>query len=1214
MTTAAQIRLGPFVLSRPLASGGMGQVWGGTHTASGHPVAVKVLTHRRARQPHVVDAFKREVRAVAGLSHPHIISVFDYGRVDAWAERRSEGQLVAKSPYLVMELASHGSLERIRGRQLSWPQARGILRGLLDALSHAHARGVVHRDLKPGNVLLCTEPDGRMTIRLADFGLAHALDGLEQVQPAQVRAFSGTPLYMAPEQFHGRWRDYGPWTDLYALGCLAYELLSGAPPFLDRDPEALARAHVHEPAPPLEGRVEAPRGLDVWLRLLMDKRPEGRFQRAADAAYALIQLDPGQRYEEGLALSADDAEIGAVNVHLETTWCFDDAPLSPVVELLGQAREAPTDLTRGDSAEILSAVAPDPSDADPALRRTDRYRAPQAPPAPAPPMTLHWKRPRTRRAAVDLLGAGLGLYGLRRVPMVDRVAERDALWSALAAVHADRTPLVRVLRGSAGVGKTRLAEWLVRRAHEVGAANPLIARFRPGETAASAWALMLARELGTLGMDRVLLERRVERRLRRDGVSEGWEWLALCELVHPATPEDVAAGAQVVHFAKRREKHAVILGHAARMARQRPVIVFLDDVQWCPAALELVEQALDRRRAQLPLLFVMTVEEEAARAEGCVQRLERLEARREVERIAVPPLSADAQRELVDSLLGLEPDVALRVVERTAGNPLFAVQLIGEWVAQRALTLGESGFAPSGAVEEALPADLEATWRRHLELLWGHESSPAIELAATLGLEVDPREWRQVCDLAGVGIPQALVDQLVARRLAVPTERSASGWHFVHAMLREAVLEGARRAGRLQSHHRLCARMLEGRRGFGIAERRGRHLARAGALEEALGPLLEAARERLERGDLSVAEGLLAERERALGELSLSVADPRWGEGWVLQARAARLMANYADAEQWSSLARRGAAEHPGWEAVEAQSLLGDAQLAKVRGQLEEARGLMLAAEERAASLAGPLADGTSAEAFRARLRMNLGWLHNWTGEWERAAACFEAAKRDATSASHVHLQAAATLGWAVVAEARGALGETEASIGEARDLFARCGSRSGIARCDNSLGELERKRGNLERAAACYREALRVGELIGAADTHVAQMNLGLVLAEAGRYEDARGMLEGALRKAEAQARRHLAAAVRVFLAWCAAGLGEWGRAGELLEVAGPDLAATGFVEQDVATSAERAGELASQARVPETARRAWELSLAQWEGLSRHEDAARLRRLLGR
>ncbi len=163
---------------------------------------------------------------------------------------------------------------------------------LLDALAHAHARGVVHRDIKPGNVLL---GGSWHEVKLTDFGLAHALHGPSMSEDDVI----GTPSYMAPEQFRGQWRDYGPWTDLYSLGCLVYSLATGSPPFGRVKGNAARAAHLVRPVPPLVPKHPLPAAFHPWVHQLLEKDTARRFACAADAAWALLGI-PDERADSEL--------------------------------------------------------------------------------------------------------------------------------------------------------------------------------------------------------------------------------------------------------------------------------------------------------------------------------------------------------------------------------------------------------------------------------------------------------------------------------------------------------------------------------------------------------------------------------------------------------------------------------------------------------------------------------------------------------------------------------------------------------------------------------------------------------------------------------------------------------------------------------------------------------------------------------------------------
>ncbi|MCB9674972.1 MAG: protein kinase [Alphaproteobacteria bacterium] len=243
------------IIEKELGRGGMGAVYAASR--EGRSVAVKVLTSEQAAHPAYIKAFRTEVRAMATLAHPCIVEVLDYGVVGPGTD------LAEGSPYVVMELAPDSLVTKCGTSD--WLTIRTWLVELLEGLAHAHARGITHRDLKPANVLLSA--DGH--VKIADFGLARAFetDGRGQhEQPA------GTPGYMPPEQRQGRWRDIGPWTDLYALGRIALDLVSL----------------------PRGGTIPVPEALGGWISRLRQERLSERYQRAADALNDLRALDGAQ--------------------------------------------------------------------------------------------------------------------------------------------------------------------------------------------------------------------------------------------------------------------------------------------------------------------------------------------------------------------------------------------------------------------------------------------------------------------------------------------------------------------------------------------------------------------------------------------------------------------------------------------------------------------------------------------------------------------------------------------------------------------------------------------------------------------------------------------------------------------------------------------------------------------------------------------------------
>jgi tetratricopeptide (TPR) repeat protein len=724
-------RLGPFTLHERLARGGTATVWRASWAERPHApgVAIKVLTESRARDPWYHDQFRREVRAAASLVHPSISAVIDYGRV---AADQATTDVPAGSPWLAMELGD-GTLHASCG-ELPWDQIRPVLLQLLDALAHAHARGIVHRDVKPRNVLWL---DGQ--VKLSDFGLAHVLE--EQGEAKVV----GTPSYMAPEHFAGSWRDYGPWTDLYSLGCLAWHLICGQPPFgTGRSVAVLHQAHRTWPAPALQPRSAVPEGLEAWIHRLMAKSPADRYRRAADARWALEQLsDP-------VALRAAPAPLGPAE--------FD----APTVEVGAPVGEIPAPLGT-------------------------------TPTGPAP-FPASYARPERRGPRLQL-----GLLGLRHIPLVGRQAERDALWSALEYVaETGRTCLVG-LSGPLGTGKTHLAEWLACRAHELGAAETLSASWSPRGGADEGFAPMVAGALGCQGLDAETALRRVTQSLRQAGVRDASnDAHALVSILHPPNALGRAA-----RFGTEERRRALV-GLLQRHAQERPLVLRLEDVAWGTEGVALIRQLL--RDRSLPALVVLTfADEDLPEAPGdLTPMLSSLD-----EHLELGPLPDADQATLLGQVLGLAPALAANVQGRTQGNPLLAVQLVEDWAAQGLLEPGADGLHATPGAELPAPTSLKRIWDERLDALLAQrpaQDAVALELAALTGTAVHAPTWRDACGLAAVRADEELVDELLRRNLA---RHDDEGWMFVHPLLRSCLERRARDHGRWAAHNDTFATLLQ---------------------------------------------------------------------------------------------------------------------------------------------------------------------------------------------------------------------------------------------------------------------------------------------------------------------------------------------------------------------------------------------------------------------
>lgn len=251
-------------LESVLGRGAMGVLYRGTHEILGGPIAVKFLHGPWAQVPEYRARFKREARVLAQLRHPGLVSVLDYGE--------DEG-----TPYLVMELlVGHTLREEMRDGLLEFGRIVDVVSELLSILDVAHREGVVHRDVKPDNVMILASPERKVLLKLFDFGLAFANDQPEGKRLTEPNTVHGTPLYMSPEQC--RAKPVTSASDIYSVGVLLYELLCGALPFGGDGATDVLAQQVFLEAPPMEerGTREVPEVLEAVAVAAMVKNPVAR--------------------------------------------------------------------------------------------------------------------------------------------------------------------------------------------------------------------------------------------------------------------------------------------------------------------------------------------------------------------------------------------------------------------------------------------------------------------------------------------------------------------------------------------------------------------------------------------------------------------------------------------------------------------------------------------------------------------------------------------------------------------------------------------------------------------------------------------------------------------------------------------------------------------------------------------------------------------------
>ena len=1184
-----RIRLGAFDLTGVAGKGGMGIVWRGIHRQQRVPVAVKVVTAELARHTKYLTAFRNEVRAVASMNHTGIIMVFDHGEIDEETASRSGGRLAAGCPYLVMEHASAGSLDQIVRRSdepMSWGTQRTALLSLLDALAHAHARGLVHCDLKPANVLLCARKDERPGLKLSDFGLARAAEQVAYEDHGG--KVHGTPFYMAPEQIEGHVRDHGPWTDLYALGCLAFEVAAGTRPYTGVTPYQVVAAHMRGERNPFTPRSWLPDEFDDWLDRLLERDHRKRFQLAADAAIALAAIPDDE--EMSTAPPRRDSKRPPSKPEPADTEKLEALTLDMSTEMDSSHRTIPL-------LELSTTMDANTADDEPESSVDGFEETPGL-----TQLVEDWRIANAPRPSRHLWGVGLGLYGLRAIPLVDREPERDRLWESVQEIRRTGRPKLVLLRGPAGSGKSRLARWLCERAHEVGGALAMKAVHEPIEGPSDGLTPMLSRTLRTVGLGHLDTLKRINGVLPTSETELNLnERRALAAMLSPVSSEEEAAGIRPIRFESPVERFVIVQWVLERMCAQRPMVLWLDDVQWGEDALAFARYLLRREGPHLPVLILATARDSAlVERPVAVKLVQGILAHPYASAMEVGELPPEHRSELVSALLGLEPELSARVVARAGGNPLFAVQLIGDWVSRNVLEPSAEGFFLRPGTTEELPDDMHQVWNGRVAGLLARRAPAdgvALELAAVLGQEVDPREWDSVCRRAGIEPPWALVEEMLNRRLAASAkEGPRRGWSFVHSMLRESIARRAREAQRLVAHHQLCAEMLLEEGEAGDQGRCGRHFLGAGDLERALGPLAAGVEWHVEREEVLRAESLLDERQRVMEAAQLPPWEDRWGEQAILRSQLAFRRHDYETAGDWATRALEEGSQH-GWQGVRGWALFQLASNAHEQGELSVALERVREARDVAADIDDPKLLGLA--------YLKLGALLNRRGERDTAAKMLERAYRSLEKARHMLGVGDCALEQAFAARGAGNLDEARIHVERARTALTRSGSRRELAKCLNFYGEVARVVGDLEDAEHYYRESRDIYRAISSERTFVPMANLGLILLAQDRFAPARESFEEALQLALAGNHRGLAGALHVALLVCHAGEESWSGWEEHLVEARRLIDEVTWVDPDIAPLAERAGELADAADEWERAAGVLELARAQWKQLGRDERA---------
>lgn len=977
-----------------LGEGGMGIVYKCRDLATGQVVAIKrVIPPEGKLGAEYVMWFYKESRALAALDHQGIVHARDFG------------QLVDGSPFLVMDLVGGVSLHELAQTPLKFPLIWSIADQILRALAHAHARGIIHGDLKPSNVLVEEVADEPPKVRILDFGLAwlkqdphdERLDGTKAMEFAP-HAGAGTPGYMAPEQIQHEMHHVVGATDLYALGCILYKLLSGHAPF-SGDSKDLLRQHAFDPPPPLEPIVDAPEGVGDFVMRLLAKYPWDRWEFAEEARSEWSRWRP----------SADVAP---------DVWRFPAVPRKP------RQQEAATRKTgtRGANPELGLAADPAP-----------------------------------------------GLLSIRPSPLCGREDVRQLLRELCdEVIEGNGAPhRLVILVGPAGVGKSRIAEWLCEVVHEEGTMVPLRTRYRALRSPIDGMLGAVLQYLNFERADRDTIERSLLARWKVDANDKaGRTWVAgAAEWLRPVGPmSDQPLGPTGIRFAlDTLETRRLVIRYTLRkIAHGRPLLFWLDDLHHATEATFDGLLRIHRDEPDQRIVMVATVRSEDV--ELGTPAADRLRALREAMKgivVDVQPMDADTTCSLLRAALPLEDAAVKEAARRSRGNPLFALQQLHAWALAGNMKLVSGLYRVPPEVLAVRPQTTAELWDSRVKAMPAAHRLAAYAVA-TLGADIRRTVLHAL--LTSLQLPaDAAILSLQNAEILLPRGSGRYGWP--HQLLQEHLLAGLMERDDHRHVFRLSAEALRQhpeattRR---VVRQRVANLLNAGEPDAAahlffdyLHHAWHGAREpRATLADLDLLKGHLQGRSLALKH--------RW------QAEALRHVGRTDEARTHAEIARASFEEISDQENLaHCLRLLG--HIASERGSSAEGLTLVNQAHDifvRLAHISG-----------QAQCEAVAGEIEYLLGNYERASLIIKAGEEHFAALGQPlgRGQCLLLLSW--IDHSDGLAERSRKLALEARSEFERAGYRLGIAQADASLAHVEHRLMNYYSSERIAAEALAAFE-----------------------------------------------------------------------------------------------------------------------------------------
>ncbi|MBA2661535.1 MAG: tetratricopeptide repeat protein [Bradymonadaceae bacterium] len=944
---------GRFVVAERIGEGGMGAVYRALQTSLDREVALKVLHSQQAFTARARRRFGREARAVARLNHPHIASVFDFGT-------DNDDQTL----WLAMELVAGRSLGGLKREPLDILRIISLADQILSALAAAHARGIIHRDLKPSNILLTRDDEGREVIKLVDFGLAATQDGEldldnapgglgdEQSEVTSARVIMGTPRYMAPELF--RRHPIDPRVDLYALGIILYEIVAGKAPYPGDDPREIMRGHLKEPIPQLRAREgDVPPELERCIYKLLAKEASERYQTAAEVREGLQAIISEFSYVPWM--------VGGPRIDGEWGSMSRLGNLSAPGFLSGRGGQTvPPSLAMGSVSKMGGGSAP--------------------------------------------------------APLVGREVERRTIEKHIRATIAIGHGSIVFIEGEAGVGKSRLLDWIRVRVEEAGVMKVAQGTYSRNVSGFQGIRAILEEVLGARDSTYEDMPYLVESRLRKWNFSP--DEIELCiKLMQPggdAAIFESTGPASERRLSGQERAFAVVERVLRQVSQAKPWLLILEDVHCAgETTLSFLQHlAVGMHLDPMAMMLVATVRtEELGEVPEMRYALERLArfGSENFARLRLDRLSVDEATNLVLKLAPLDKALATRIAVRSAGNPLHVAQILRYLQESTKLVYNNGQWQLTEGVDIAteIPDELGELMRfRIRQVASRHSDAPAmmaiLERAAILGQRFDYRllrhfvgvesgsPWRATLDTS----LESLVKEGFLREVGQSGEDILE---FDHIVMRDVLLQSLEGRRSLMGLHRVAAETktaFYGKRSSEIAMQIVEHYRRARDPSGVYAFTVKAARAALDVSDFKTAMELyrsaknLVDSGNITAELTVldDVSGVLKGEEVALElAHLERRLGEYASARQHY---RRLLSDGNSHIALWAKWGLGD--VASRQGELEEALGWYEVAQREAEASQTPASSEHDTQVYSLVAAFSLAGL----GGVEHARGDFAIAER----------------------------------------------------------------------------------------------------------------------------------------------------------------------------------------------------------------------------